>query len=105
MIIYKIKIPATKDPEAFAKFMRDEYFPAVHKGATRVGKILGMRLVQGGRDEYASSNEFYWLIEWSGLTQGEPRVDDEAIAEKFKKLGAKPKRLGLFTDVAAWAES
>jgi hypothetical protein len=52
MIIYQIRLPRKQDAEAFVKFMREEYFPAVHKGATRVGKVTDLVLLQaepGGR--------------------------------------------------------
>jgi hypothetical protein len=46
MIIYQIRLPKKQDAEAFVKFMHEEYFPAVHKGATRVGKVTDLVLVQ-----------------------------------------------------------
>jgi len=46
VIIYQIRLPKRQDAEAFVKFMREEYFPAVHKGATRVGKVTDLVLLQ-----------------------------------------------------------
>ena len=31
MIIYQIRLPKKQDAEAFVKFMREEYFPAVQR--------------------------------------------------------------------------
>jgi len=44
MIIYQIKLPNKQDAEAFVKFMDEEYFPAVHKGPTRVGQVTDLVL-------------------------------------------------------------
>jgi hypothetical protein len=104
MIIYKIKLPAKQDAEAFVQFMRDEYFPAIHKGATRVGKVEHMQLLQGGRDEQAGTHDFYWLVDFSGLSFGSPHVDDEAIAIKFRAFDVEPKRLGFFNKIASWKD-
>jgi hypothetical protein len=38
MIIYQIRLPKKKDAEAFVKFMRKEYFPAVHKEQRALAK-------------------------------------------------------------------
>ena len=46
MIIYQIRLPKKQDAEASVKFMHEEYFPAVHKGATRVGKVTDLVLLQ-----------------------------------------------------------
>jgi len=46
MIIYQIKLPKKQDAEAFVTFMRDEYFPAVEKGPTRVGQVTDLVLMQ-----------------------------------------------------------
>ena len=105
MIIYRIKLSAKQDAEAFATFMRDEYFPAVHKGATRVGKVTSLQLMQGGRDDASTDHEFYMLVGWGGLSTGEARIDDEAVAKKFKAFAPRLKRLGLFREIATWEES
>ena len=46
MIIYQIRLPKKQDAEAFVKFMLEEYFPAVHMGLTRVGKVTNLVLLQ-----------------------------------------------------------
>ena len=104
MIIYQIKLPAKQDAEAFATFMRDEYFAAVHRGATRVGKVMSLRLLQGSTDTGASTHEFFWLVGWSGLSSGDARIDDEAVQKKFKAFSPRVKRLGAFREIATWQE-
>jgi hypothetical protein len=46
MITYQIRLPKKQDAEALVKFMHEEYFPAVHKGPTRVGKVTHLVLLQ-----------------------------------------------------------
>jgi hypothetical protein len=104
MIIYQIKLPAKQDAEAFSTFMRDEYFPAVHKGATRVGKVMSLQLLQGGTDTGAATHEFLWLVGWSGLSSAEARIDDDAVQKKFKTFAPRVKRLGFYKEIAGWEE-
>jgi hypothetical protein len=40
MLICRITLPRKVDSDVFATFMRKEYFPAVHKGATRIARDL-----------------------------------------------------------------
>ena len=105
MIIYQIKLPATQDATAFADFMRNDYFPSVHKGATRVGKVLSLSLLQGETDTGSNSHEFLWMVGWSGLSSGEARIDDDAIQKKFKSFKPRVKRLGSYNEIANWAEA
>jgi len=105
MIIYQIKLPATQDAAAFAKFMRDEYFAAVHKGATRVGKVTSLTLLAGGTDTGASTSEFLWLVGWGGLSSGDVRIDDDAVQKKFKSFKPRVKRMGAYREIASWDEN
>jgi hypothetical protein len=98
VIIYQIKLPKKQDPGAFVNFMQQEYFPAVHKGPTRVGQVTQLALLQGD-----TAHEFFWHVGWSGLSSGEPRLDDKKVASKFKSFGPNIKRIGFFREVAAWA--
>jgi len=104
MIICHIKLPRKQDAEAFARFMREEYFPAVHKGATRVGQVLGLRLLARENevtgDEVA--HEFVWQVEWSGIHIDNVRVDDAAVIRKLETFKADIKRLGSYNEAAAW---
>lgn len=101
MIIYQIKLPKKQDPEAFAAFMRDEYFPAIHKGPTRVGQVLSLALLQSDK----SAHEFFWHVGWGGLSQGGPRVNSKKIASKFESFGASVKEFGFYREIAAWDEN
>jgi hypothetical protein len=100
MIIYQIKLSKKQNPEAFANFMREEYFPAIHKGATRVGQVTELALMQSENAD--TGHEFFWHVGWSGLSSGELRVDDEKVVSKFKSLSATIKRIGSYREVAAW---
>ena len=102
MIIYQIKLPKKQDAEAFVKSMKEEYFPAVHKGATRIGEVTDLVLLQeepGGR---TTGCEFFWHVGWSGLAMGGDRLDDEKVAGKLESFKAGIKRLGFYSEVAAW---
>ena len=46
MIVYQIRLPKKQDAEAFVKFMLEEYFPAVHKGPTRIGQVTDLMLLR-----------------------------------------------------------
>jgi hypothetical protein len=75
VITYQIRLPKRQDAEAFVKFMREEYFPAVHKGLTRVGKVTDLVLLQAeavGRttdcDSFGTSVGLVWPWATSALT-------------------------------------
>lgn len=73
--IYRIRLPEEQDVEAFVKFMREEYFPAVDKSPTRVGAVTDLALLRL-LDENGRSNapEFLWHVGWSGLASGRDPV-------------------------------
>lgn len=100
MFVYKIRLSKKQDAEAFATFMRREYFPAVHKGPTRVGQVTGLALFQGESTD--TSYEFFWHVGWSGLSSGGPRVTDAEVRRKFDSFRAKITPLGSYSKVAAW---
>lgn len=102
MIIYQISLPNKTKAGAFAKFMKEEYFPAIHKGPTRVGEVTSL-LLQQSKDSDAE-HAFLWQVGWSGLPDREVRVDDEKVQHKFESYHAKLKRIGTFNDVAKWPE-
>ena len=103
MLVHEIRLPKAKSAAAFGKFMQDEYFPAVHKGPTRIGQVTELVLLRS--EPTATKHKFLWLVGWSGLT-GHPkagaRVDDEEVLGKFKTFGATVKRLGAWDEVASW---
>jgi hypothetical protein len=104
MIIYQIKLPKTQDAEAFVTFMNEEYFPAVHKGPSRVGQVIDLRLLQRENELEGDDlkHDFLWHVHWSGQPTGEVAIDDEAVARKFEAFKAKIKRVGFYEEVATW---
>jgi hypothetical protein len=102
MIIYQIRLPKKEDAEAFVKFMHEEYFPAVHKGATRVGQVTDLVLLQAEHEGRTTGCEFFWHVGWSGQPSGKPQVDDGEVARKLESFKARIKRIGSYREVAAW---
>ncbi|WP_324672163.1 hypothetical protein [Hymenobacter sp. GOD-10R] len=104
MLIYHIRLPKKQDAKAFATFMREEYFPAVHKGPTRVGQVLGLLLL--ARENEVTSNdvahEFIWQVDWSGISIENVRVDDAVVARKLEAFEPDIRRLGSYNKAAAW---
>lgn len=104
MIVYRIDLPQEQDPAAFVTFMRDEYLPAVRKGPTRVGQVLGLTLQQDGSSSEPVGHSFLLLVEWSGLTGNYTylRVEDEGVEGRFGAFGAPLHLLGAYREVARW---
>lgn len=106
MIIYQITLPEHKDKHAFVKFMQEDYFPSVHKEATRVGQVTNLTLLE--RKNVSGENnqdyEFYWLVGWTGLSVGDAHVDDAKVLQKFEGFNAEIKRIGYFDEIASWHE-
>ena len=104
MLIYEIRLPKEKDPAAFGAFMQDEYFPAVHKGPTRVGQVTELLLLR--REGTRAAHRFLWLVGWSGIVPSSdwyPRADDEAVGSQLSDtFGATVKRLDAWQEVAHW---
>ncbi len=98
MIIYEIKLPKKENPDKFAKFMRDEYFPAIHKGATRVGQVTSLLLLQGLAETNDSEmpHHFFWQVGWSGVGGGNAHTDDRDIQHKLESFNINIKRIGMF---------
>lgn len=99
MILYKIKLPAGQDADAFVRFMQEEYFPAVEKGPTRIGAVTGLTLLQSRAAD--DSHEFYLLAGWSGLPDRDIQAT-EAATKKLAGFKAKLKRVGDYREAAAW---
>jgi hypothetical protein len=104
VIIYQIRLPKKQDAETFVKFMQEEYLPAVHKEATRVGKVTDLVLLQPELQGRTTGCQFFLHVGWSGLATGDVRLDDETVAGKLESFKARIKRLGFYSDVAAWHE-
>jgi len=105
VIIYQIRLPKRQDAEAFVKFMREEYFTAVHKGATRVGKVTDLVLLQAEAKGRTKGCDFFWHVGWSGLATGDVRLDDETVAAKLESFKARIKHLGFYSEVAVWTKN
>jgi hypothetical protein len=101
LILYRITIPKTLDEQQFIEFIREKYFPAVHRGPTRVGQIMGVRMLHPAADT-DSENSLYLLVDFDGLAIGQIRVDDESVVEEMEKLGAVLTRLGAFDESDVW---
>ena len=103
MIIYQIRLPRKQNTEAFVKFMQEEYFPAVHMGPTRIGKVTDLRLLKR-QNEIEGDDvglEFVWHVGWNGQPTGKVSVDDEEVIRKFQSFKARVKRIGSYMEVAA----
>ncbi len=106
-IVHQITIPEQGDPsriDAFEEFMRNEYFPAVSMGATRVGQVTGLALLRGVSGTHERTNVFLMYVSFAGLASGDARVDDEEIQRRFDSYGARVERLGAYETVAVWPE-
>jgi hypothetical protein len=83
----------------FEQFMRDEVFPLIHTGPTRVGEITGVRLYrlgtedEGGVDRASRTERYVWLFEWGGLEQAMNVLAGPAI-EKVRNAGAAVRGAG-----------
>ncbi len=98
-MIFYLTLPANQDAGTFVQFMDAEYFPAVHKGATRVGQVTELALLQGNTTSI--THEFYLQV--TGLMAGhEPRLKNEAVQKKFESFGVQLKPVGEFASVALW---
>ena len=105
MVVFEIKLPKSKNPETFAAFMRDEYLPAVHRGATRRGVVTSISLSQRRNlhagDDFVRS--FLMRVGWEGIDlDGLPRVDSDDVKAKLDGFNLDVKCLGEFDRVAEW---
>ena len=78
--LHRLSCPPDFKGEDFQTFMKDEVFPSVHRGPTRVGKVAELSLL---RDH--QSNEFVWAIEYDGFSEGA----DSAAAAGLAKLKSR----------------
>jgi len=102
MIIYQISLPKKEDAEPFVTFMRDEYFPAIHKEATRAGQVTSLELLQQEFAQESENCEFFWHIGWNGIPNGVVSVDSPEASRKLESFNASIKRLGSFVETAVW---
>jgi hypothetical protein len=105
-LIHQITFPERMGPtvDQFVEFMRDEYFPAVFKGPTRVGEVTGLALLRGVSGTHERTNTFLMDVSFDGLATGDASVDEE-MQRKFESFpGAHVERLGAYEKVAVWPE-
>ena len=104
--IYQIRLAEGQDTEAFAKFMREEYLPAIPRTPTRVGGVTGLALLQllpdvsresGGAD---NAPEFFLHVAWNGLPGclEDAWVSDEEVLRKLESFGTRVKLLGSYRE-------
>jgi hypothetical protein len=106
MLVYDVRLPKDRRAATFERFMRDAYIPAVHKSPTRVGQVNELMLLRC--EPTSTRHKFLWLVDWSGLPNGQPmgvRVDDEKVSRKFEAFGATVKRLDAWDEVGRWRPS
>ena len=99
MIAQRIKLGEGQDPAEFARFMRDEFMPAMRRGPTRIGQATYLELFQGNTQN--TLDEFLLLIE--GLMNFRPGFAGQELAERF--AGFSPQLDALASDfrsVAVW---
>ena len=105
MIIYQISLPKKQDAEAFATFMREEYFPAIPKFPTRAGQVTSLVLLQEEPQSATKGCEFFLHVGWNGVSMGGGRVSDEEITSKFESFKARFVHSSSYVQVAAWTEN
>lgn len=103
LILYKITIPETLDQSQFIEFLKERYFPAVHRGPTRVGQITGLHFLHAEANTDGESL-FYLLIDFDGLAGGQLRVDDDSAQQELEKFGAVLTHVGVFDEIDVWRE-
>jgi hypothetical protein len=102
-IIYQISLSAVQDPDAFEIFMRDRYFPAVHKGPTRTGQVTDLALWREVAETNERTHAFLVHVGFDGLPIGQIRVDDDEVQAAFDAFGATLTRIGAFDERLVWA--
>jgi hypothetical protein len=107
MVVLELKLPKSKDPEAFVRFMRDEYMAAVRKEPTRAGQVMSVTLSQR-RNLHAGDDferSFLMIVGWEGVELDRlPRIDGEAVNAKLESFKLKVNPLGEFDEVAGWPQ-
>lgn len=101
-IIYQISLPEAQDADAFEAFMKDRYFPSVHKGPTRVGQVTSLALWRGIADTHEPNHVFFVNMGYSGMAAGKLVVDDDEVQTAFDAFGATLNHLGAFDRRAVW---
>jgi hypothetical protein len=87
-LVVSIHPPSGMSSEDFLQKLKDDVFPLVEKGPTRVGEIESWSLLQRVKDTGAPVEHaaYIWLINWGGLPTT-PVLAKSALA-KLRTLGA-----------------
>ncbi len=108
MVVLELELPKSKDPEAFAAFMRGEYMPAVRKDPTRAGVVTSVSLTQR-RNLHAGDDferSFLMLVGWEGVELDSlPRIDGDAVKAKLESFKLRVTPLGEYDEIADWPQS
>jgi hypothetical protein len=100
--LYMIKLNKGVERKNFIKFMVEEVFADIPKGATRAGRVTSLELWRGtntsleGFPDTGNQDEFLWIVE--GFVSGV----GERTLEKIAQYGAKVKDLGNFGEAGVW---
>ena len=98
-IVFRITLPEQVDPDVFETFMTGRFFPAVHRGPTRIGLVTGLNLWRRAANSEQPSRVFLMEYGFNGvLSDRLPRVDDEAVLTEFEAYSSYFEPLGPFTD-------
>jgi hypothetical protein len=101
-ILYEISLPKEQDADEFEAFMKDRYFPAVHKGPTRVGQVTDLALWRGLGETNEPNHTFFVHMGYSGYAAVGLILDDDEVQKAFDAFGATLDRLGAFDRRAVW---
>lgn len=102
-ILNLIKLPSHLQADAFERFARTRYLPALRTESTREGQLHAVRLLRRRREHESDpldlDTEFVLLWEWSGVPIEMPRVAEPGIQQLFDAFQSRITRLGDFVTV------
>src|SRR5262249_9913291 len=105
MVVHLIKLPTTLYANRFEEFAKTSYLQAIHDGSSRVGQVLGARVLRRRRLNQGEGEdlgqEFLLLVDFDGVEARLPRIDDTAVENAFNAFGAIVTEMGAFDEVAS----
>lgn len=103
-IVYSMKLKSLLQANSFEEFARKKYLPSLYTGPTRVGELLGARLLRQRRAHESEpvelDNQFLMMLEWSGLPIEMPRTDDPTVQKIFDSYDVEVTQIGRFETIA-----
>jgi hypothetical protein len=93
--VYSIKLSEDNNRKDFGAFMRNEIFPEVYKGVTRLGQITGLVLLSGNTT--SNVGEYLWLV-YGAMDGGAAR----SHIDKIKAFGAQVSQMDDFVESIRW---